>query len=97
VKLGLDTTSVTTTIYRAVGCDACMKTGYRGRQGIYEILLVDDDIRALILAKTDSTQIQKLAVKKGMTTLAHEGALKVLEGVTTVEEVLRVTLQDVAW
>ncbi len=97
VKLGLDATLVTATIYHAVGCEVCMKTGYHGRQGIYEILLVDDDIRALILAKTDSTQIQKLAVKKGMTTLAHEGALKVLEGVTTVEEVLRVTLQDVAW
>ncbi len=97
VKLGLDVKSVTEPIYHAVGCEACMKTGYRGRQGIYEILLVDDDIRALILAKTDSTQIQKLAVEKGMTTLAHEGALKVLEGVTTVEEVLRVTLQDVAW
>ncbi len=97
VKLGLDVKSVATTIYHAVGCDTCMKTGYRGRQGIYEILLVDDDIRALILAKTDSTQIQKLAVEKGMTTLAYEGAVKVLEGVTTVEEVLRVTLQDVAW
>lgn len=97
VKLGLDVESAAATIYHAIGCEACMKTGYRGRQGIYEILLVDDDIRALILAKTDSTQIQKLAMKKGMTTLAHEGALKVIEGVTTVEEVLRVTLQDVAW
>ena len=96
VKLGLDMTSVTATIYHAIGCDACMNTGYRGRQGIYEILLVDDDIRSLILAKTDSNQIQKLAMEKGMTTLAYEGAVKVLEGVTTVEEVLRVTLKDVA-
>ncbi len=97
VKLGLEAESVTTTIYHAVGCETCMQTGYRGRQGIYEILLVDDDIRALIIAKTDSAQIQKCAIEKGMTTLAHEGAVKVLEGVTTVEEVLRVTLQDVAW
>tara|TARA_B100000315_G_scaffold259925_1_gene318122 strand:- start:4608 stop:6323 length:1716 start_codon:yes stop_codon:yes gene_type:complete len=97
IKLGLESESVPSTIYHAVGCETCMNTGYRGRQGIYEILLVDDDIRSLIIAKTDSAQIQKAAVKKGMTTLAHEGAIKVLEGVTTVEEVLRVTLQDVAW
>ena len=96
-KLGLGTTPVTAPIYHAIGCETCMNTGYRGRQGIYEILLVDDDVRALILAKTDSTLIQKRAMDKGMTTLAHEGAVKVLEGVTTVEEVLRVTLQDVAW
>ena len=96
-KLGLGTTPVTAPIYHAIGCETCMNTGYRGRQGIYEILLVDDDVRALILAKTDSTMIQKLAMDKGMTTLAREGVAKVLEGVTTIEEVLRVTLQDVAW
>ena len=96
-KLGLDAQSITGPLYHAAGCDRCMKTGYCGRQGIYEILLIDDDIRSLILAKTDSTQIQKLAIEKGLTTLAHEGARKVAEGVTTVEEVLRVTLQDVTW
>ncbi len=97
IKLGLDEGSAPATIYHAVGCDSCMKTGYRGRKGIYEILLVDDDIRSLILSKSDSTQIQKLAVEKGMKTLAQQGAIKVLEGMTTVEEVLRVTLQEVAW
>lgn len=96
-KLGLDSQAVTGPTYQAVGCDTCMNTGYRGREGIYEILLVDDEIRSLVLTKADSTQIQKLAIEKGMTTLAHEGAMKVLQGITTVEEVLRVTLQDVAW
>ena len=96
-KLGLEAQSVAGPLYHAVGCDRCMKTGYCGRQGIYEILLIDDDIRSLILAKADSTQIQKLAIEKGLTTLAHEGARKAAEGVTTVEEVLRVTLQDVTW
>ncbi len=96
-KLGLDSQAITGPTYQAVGCDTCMNTGYRGREGIYEILLVDDEIRSLVLTKADSTQIQKLAIEKGMTTLAHEGAMKVLQGITTVEEVLRVTLQDVAW
>lgn len=81
--------------YRGAGCGACAQTGYRGRSGIYEFLLIDDDIRKLIAAKADSTTIQRAAVARGMSTLRQEGAAKVLQGLTTTEEVIRVTQQEV--
>src|SRR5215467_4210856 len=68
------------TIYRAKGCDACAGTGYRGRTGIYELLMVDDDIRQLTLKNVDSTSIKKTGVQKGMLTLLDDGARKVLAG-----------------
>ncbi len=82
-------------IYKSQGCPKCMKTGYTGRIGIYELLNIDDEIRHMILKNTDSTQIKKLAVSKGMDTLRDDGAKKVLEGMTTIDEVLRVTQEDV--
>ncbi len=84
-----------TTLYRRVGCNHCMETGYRGRTGIYEILLVDDEIRSLILSKTDANTIRNKAMEKGMLTLRQDGARKVLAGLTTTEEVLRVTQEEV--
>jgi general secretion pathway protein E len=81
-------------IYRPVGCDACNKTGYRGRNGIYEIMLVDDDIRELVVKKTDSGTIKRAAVKHGMRTLMDDGAAKVLRGMTSIAEVLSVTQED---
>jgi len=82
-------------IYKSQGCPKCLKTGYTGRIGIYELLNVDDEIRHLILKNTDSTQIKKLAISRGMDTLRDDGAKKVLEGITTIDEVLRVTQEDV--
>ena len=82
-------------LFRARGCTRCLKTGYTGREGIYELLIVDDDIRALALKNTDSTMIKKLAVQKGMRTLRDDGLRKALLGSTTVDEVMRVTHQDV--
>jgi general secretion pathway protein E len=82
-------------LYRGVGCAACAQTGYRGRSGIYEFLLVDDEIRKLIAAKADSTTIQRAAVARGMSTLRQEGAAKVVQGLTTTEEVVRITQQEV--
>jgi general secretion pathway protein E len=83
------------TLYRGEGCPSCSHTGYRGRRGIYELLLVDDDIRRLIMAKADSMAIKQAAVEKGMRTLKDEGAAKVLDGVTTTEEIMRITQQAV--
>ena len=77
--------------YRKVGCASCMNTGYRGREAIFEILILDDPIKRLILKTSDSNQINDLAIKRGMTNLLQNGAQKVLEGVTTIEEVFRVT------
>jgi general secretion pathway protein E len=82
-------------IYKAQGCPACQQTGYQGRTGIYELMLVDDDVRALILKSVDSGTIKKAAVGNGMLTLLQHGAYKVARGVTTAPEVLSVTAEDI--
>ena len=78
-------------LYIRKGCPACMNTGYRGRSAIFEIMIMDEDIKRLVLKTSDSNQINDLAIGRGMTTLLQNGAEKVLQGVTTLEEVLRVT------
>jgi general secretion pathway protein E len=78
-------------VYQRKGCAACMNTGYRGRTAIFEILVLDDPIKRLILKTSDSNQINDEALKRGMTNLLADGAKKVLEGITTIEEVFRVT------
>jgi len=79
------------TAYKGKGCKACNNTGYMGRTGIYEFLLVNDEIRKLILQKTSSDIIKKKAVELGMKVLRQDGWEKVLAGITTPEEVMRVT------
>jgi general secretion pathway protein E len=81
-------------VYQSAGCAQCFQTGYLGRTGIYEMLVVDDDIRALALKNADSTSIKRAAVARGMRTLRDDGADKVARGITTIEEVLRVTQED---
>ena len=81
-------------LYRPTGCNECNNTGYRGRLGIYEMMMLDDDIRQLILKNVDSGTIKKQAVAKGMKTLMDDGARKVLRGVTSIAEVLSVTQED---
>ena len=80
--------------FHGKGCMECNHTGFRGRAGIYELLVVDDSVRKLILTKATSQTIRESARKKGMTTLREDGWQKVAKGVTTVEEVLRVTLNE---
>jgi general secretion pathway protein E len=77
-------------VYRPVGCRECRKTGYHGRQGIYEMLLVNNKIKQLIQAGGDVAAIREQAVSDGMSLLRISGAKKVAEGQTTIEEVLRV-------
>jgi len=77
--------------YRGKGCPACLNTGYRGRIGVFELMLMDDSIKNLILKTSDANAIKNMAVKKGMVTLRHDGAQKVFDGITTIEEVFRVT------
>ncbi len=76
------------------GCPACMNTGYRGRIGIFEILLVDDRLRALVLERADSEGIKEFAISRGMRTILASGAEKVRAGSTSAEEVLRVTQEE---
>ena len=78
-------------IYKGKGCQNCLNTGYKGRTGIFEMMVLDDSIKNLILRTFDSNSIKRKAVEHGMTTLRQDGALKVLNGISTEEEVLRVT------
>jgi len=77
------------------GCDKCFQTGYRGRTGIYELLLINEEIQDMIYKRDTAGTIKKIALQMGMQTLRMDGARKVLAGVTTVSEVLRVTQADV--
>jgi len=76
--------------YRGAGCNECGNLGYLGRVGIYEVLPVSEKIARLILEKADNSAIEKEAILEGMITMKQDGYLKVLQGVTTIEEVLRV-------
>jgi len=82
-----------TTIYRADGCENCFHTGYKGRAGIFEIMLMDSSLKSLILTTYDSSQIKDAALNLNMVTLRQDGIQKVLSGISTIEEVIRVTQQ----
>jgi general secretion pathway protein E len=73
------------------GCDTCLKSGYRGRTGIFELLAMEPEIRRLLMAGADAVNIKEAAVKGGMVTLFEDGMMKVKEAVTTLSEVMRVT------
>lgn len=83
-------------LYRphAGGCPSCNKSGYAGRSAIYELLVVDDQIRALTLQKADASTIKRAALARGMRTLRGDGAYKVMAGITSTEEVMLVTAED---
>ena len=81
-------------LYQAAGCDQCLGTGYLGRTGIYEMVMITDEIRNNILRNADSNTIKRVAREDGMISLRDDGARKVLAGMTTIEEVLRVTHED---
>ena len=81
-------------LYRAKGCEKCFNMGYSGRTAIFEMLLIDDDIRNLTLSQVDSTKIKRKAIEHGMTTLRMDGAEKVARGLTSVDEVMRVTEEE---
>ena len=83
------------TFYRAKGCDRCENKGFTGRIGIYELLLMDDAVGGLILQKADAQSIKRAAQSQGMDSLRDDGARKVFEGRTTVEEVVAATQEDI--
>ncbi len=81
----------TITTYKGKGCQLDHDIGYEGRVGIFEVLIVDDEIRNAIINRSDASAIKQIAVKNGMTTMIEDGLEKVKEGLTTIEEILRVT------
>ncbi len=83
-------------IYRAKGCQECMETGFSGRIAIFEILLIDDELKNTILTHPDSSTLKEKALKNGLVTLRMDGADKVAKGITSIDEVLRVTEEELA-
>ncbi len=82
-------------LYRARGCRQCRDTGYAGRTGVFELLRTDERVRRMCVQRADASQIRQYAVQQGMMTLRQCGWQKVLEGTTSVEEVIRITKGDV--
>lgn len=82
------------TFFKGKGCDACKNTGYRERIGIFELLIVNDEIRKLVVDKASSDIIKKIAIETGMKTLRDDGLDKVLKGITTPEEVIKATQEE---
>jgi type IV pilus assembly protein PilB len=78
------------TIYRPIGCSACSKTGYKGRLALHEVMAVSEEIEKLTVERASSMVINKVAIEQGMITLRHDGLLKVLAGITSIEEIFRV-------
>jgi len=79
-------------LYKAVGCLSCNNTGYKGRIGVYEFLQVSEGIQKLIINRASTHEIRDLAIKEGMRTMRQDGLLKVRQGITSVEELLRVII-----
>jgi type II secretory ATPase GspE/PulE/Tfp pilus assembly ATPase PilB-like protein len=77
--------------YNGVGCSECNGSGYKGRTGLYELLIVDDRIRDLVIKRDSITSIRNAACQAGMKTLRENGLKKVMDGITSIEEVLRET------
>ncbi|KPK39571.1 MAG: hypothetical protein AMJ78_08275 [Omnitrophica WOR_2 bacterium SM23_29] len=94
LELGVNNIPDEVEIFEGKGCEACKFTGYRGRTGIYEFLVMNNEIREMVLTRTSSDHIKQRAVKLGMRILRQDGVDKVLRGLTTVSEVLRVTPQE---
>ena len=85
------TSTISGQLYKGLGCENCLDTGYLGRTGIFELLVIDDDVKELISKRCGSHIIKEAAIEKGMSTLREDGLRKALAGETTLEEVCRVT------
>ena len=93
-EAGIEPQSAPVTLYRARGCSNCAQTGYQGRVGIFELMLVEDSIRAMVSKNVDAKTIKKQAVAQGMGTLRLDGTRKVLSGMTSVAELMRATEEE---
>ena len=80
--------------YKGKGCPICSNTGYKGRLGLYEVMPMKEEVKELILARASTSEVKKEAMRLGMKTLRQSGIMKIREGMTTIEEVLRATVED---
>ncbi|TAL45949.1 MAG: type II secretion system protein GspE, partial [Salinibacterium sp.] len=90
MNIGFDPSQPVPTLFRAVGCTSCSKTGYRGRVGIHEVMLVTEDIERLAVARASAAEIGRVARSQGMLTLREDGWAKAQMGLTSIEEIMRV-------
>jgi type IV pilus assembly protein PilB len=81
-------------VYKGKGCPICNNTGYKGRVGLYEVMAIKEEIKELILSRASTSEVKKEAMRLGMKTLRQSGIIKTREGLTTIEEVLRSTMDD---
>jgi len=81
-------------VYKGKGCPLCNNTGYKGRVGLYEVMTLKEEIKELVLSRASTSEVKKEAIRLGMKTLRQSGIAKIKEGVTTIEEVLRSTIED---
>ena len=89
--IALRTSEKEVSFYAGKGCKACKETGYRGRTGIIELLVMNEEIKELVIAKASSSAIKKAAETAGLKTMRENGLAKVLQGITTIDEILQAT------
>ena len=94
-RIGINAAGFAGKIYKGAGCKACRNSGYRGRIAIQELMVMEDDIRTLVMQNADAASIRRACQAKGMKLLRQDGAERVFAGETTIEELLRVTQEDV--
>ncbi|MGH7842251.1 MAG: type II secretion system ATPase GspE [Candidatus Binataceae bacterium] len=94
-RIGLRPSHLKGPLYKPRGCKACRNTGYRGRTAIQELMIVDDEVRSLVMRKADSATLRRACTSQGMKLLRQDGAERVLAGQTTIEELLRVTQEEI--
>jgi len=92
--VGLDKSKIVGPIYRGKGCADCRNTGYRGRLAIFEMIPMARDLRKLVFDNANEDEIRQSALGNGMTTLRDAGLKRVLDGTTSIEEILRSTVED---
>ena len=96
-SLGIDPSQLSeASVMRGTGCDKCKHMGYKGRAGLFEIFLIDDEVRHMVNQRASTVELRKRAREMGMRTLREDGIRKVLSGMTTAEEVISVTMGDSA-
>ena len=81
-------------VYKGKGCSLCNNTGYKGRVGLYEVMPMKEEVKELVLSRASTSEVKKEAIRLGMKTLRQSGISKIKEGMTTIEEVLRSTMED---
>jgi type IV pilus assembly protein PilB len=82
----------TTKVFKGKGCERCNGSGYKGRTGLYEVMEINDELRELVLVGASALELRKKAIEQGMISLRRSGLIKIAQGMTTIEEVIRETV-----